>query len=92
MDGNVKVTFMGIIDKMMVMSKDGKDYVAIIDYKTGNPINHRCMIFIYEQLVSLADINERELLALILHEIGHNLYFSPTDPHDAGVPIVHSSG
>lgn len=37
LNNRVKVTFMGIIDKMMVMSKGGKDYVAITDYKTGNP-------------------------------------------------------
>lgn len=33
----IKVTFMGIIDKMMILSKDGNTYVSIIDYKTGNP-------------------------------------------------------
>lgn len=37
LDNKIKVTFMGIIDKMMILSRDGKDYVSIIDYKTGNP-------------------------------------------------------
>ena len=37
LNNKIKVTFMGIIDKMMILSRDGKDYVSIIDYKTGNP-------------------------------------------------------
>lgn len=34
---NIPITFMGIVDKMMYKSIDGKDLIAIIDYKTGNP-------------------------------------------------------
>lgn len=34
---NIKVTFMGIIDKMKYAQFDGKCVLAIIDYKTGNP-------------------------------------------------------
>lgn len=33
---HIKVTLMGIIDKIMFMEKDGETYVSIVDYKTGN--------------------------------------------------------
>ena len=36
-DKNIKITFMGIIDKLKYEEKDGKTVVAIIDYKTGFP-------------------------------------------------------
>ena len=36
-EGNIKVTFMGIIDKLKYKEIDGEYIVAIIDYKTGNP-------------------------------------------------------
>ena len=39
-DGNTKVTFMGIIDKIKYLKEDDKTYVAIIDYKTGAPITN----------------------------------------------------
>lgn len=32
-----KVSFKGFIDKIMYKEKDGNTYLAIIDYKTGNP-------------------------------------------------------
>lgn len=35
--GNIKVTFMGIIDKLKYSQIDDRYIVAIIDYKTGNP-------------------------------------------------------
>ena len=34
--GNLKITFIGFIDKLLYLEEDGKTYVAIIDYKTGN--------------------------------------------------------
>lgn len=37
LEGNIKVTFMGIIDKIKYKEVDGKYVCAIIDYKTGNP-------------------------------------------------------
>ena len=37
LEGNIKVTFMGIIDKLKYKEVDGEYIVAIIDYKTGNP-------------------------------------------------------
>lgn len=36
-DRNIKVTFMGIVDKILYQEKDDMTYVAIIDYKTGTP-------------------------------------------------------
>lgn len=36
-DGNVKLTFMGFIDKLMYKEDNDKTYLVIIDYKTGNP-------------------------------------------------------
>lgn len=36
-DRNIKVTFMGVIDKLKYKKVDGKTLVAIIDYKTGSP-------------------------------------------------------
>lgn len=35
--GNVKITFMGIIDKLKYKEINNTNYVAIIDYKTGTP-------------------------------------------------------
>ena len=37
LDGNINVTFMGIIDKLKYKQIGDKFVVAIIDYKTGNP-------------------------------------------------------
>lgn len=37
LEGNINVTFMGIIDKLKYKQVDDKYVVAIIDYKTGNP-------------------------------------------------------
>ena len=33
----IQITFKGFIDKIIYTTKDDKTYVAIIDYKTGNP-------------------------------------------------------
>lgn len=37
LEGNIKVTFMGIIDKLKYKKVNDRYVVAIIDYKTGNP-------------------------------------------------------
>lgn len=37
LEGDIKVTFMGIIDKLKYKKVDNNYIVAIIDYKTGNP-------------------------------------------------------
>ena len=36
-EGNINITFMGIVDKIMYKEYPDKTVVAIIDYKTGNP-------------------------------------------------------
>lgn len=36
-EGNIKLTFIGIIDKLVYKEEGNKTYLAIIDYKTGNP-------------------------------------------------------
>jgi ATP-dependent helicase/DNAse subunit B len=36
-EGNIKITFTGIIDKIKYKQEDDTTIVAIIDYKTGNP-------------------------------------------------------
>jgi len=36
-EGNINITFMGIVDKIMYKEYSDKTVVAIIDYKTGNP-------------------------------------------------------
>ena len=33
---NIKVTFMGIIDKVLYKEEDDKTYLVVVDYKTGN--------------------------------------------------------
>lgn len=35
-NGNIKITFMGIIDKLLYKENEDETIVAIIDYKTGN--------------------------------------------------------
>lgn len=43
----------------------------------GRPINRKITIVAYTDLITKANVNERELLALLLHEIGHNFYCCP---------------
>lgn len=45
--------------------------------KKDNFGNANVYINVYEDLVYHAGLNEQELLAVILHEIGHNFYYSP---------------
>lgn len=35
-DKNIKVTFMGVIDKVLYKEEDGITYLAVVDYKTGS--------------------------------------------------------
>lgn len=39
-DKTISITFMGVIDKIKYTNKDGKTLLAIIDYKTGNPVTN----------------------------------------------------
>ena len=36
-EGNINITFMGIVDKLLYKEEDNHTLVAIIDYKTGHP-------------------------------------------------------
>lgn len=80
MDGNVKVTFMGIIDKLKYETFDNKTIVAIIDYKTGNPnINLNNMIYgldmqlpIYLYLSRNSELENVEVAGFYLQKIIHN--------------------
>ena len=36
LDKNIKVTFMGVIDKVLYKEEEGKTLLAVIDYKTGS--------------------------------------------------------
>jgi ATP-dependent helicase/DNAse subunit B len=80
MDGNVKVTFMGIIDKLKYETFDNKTIVAIIDYKTGNPnINLNNVIYgldmqlpIYLYLSKNSSLENVEVAGFYLQKIIHN--------------------
>ena len=34
---NIKITFMGVVDKILYKKENNKTYAIVIDYKTGNP-------------------------------------------------------
>ncbi|MCM1053751.1 MAG: PD-(D/E)XK nuclease family protein, partial [Ruminococcus sp.] len=37
-EGDIKITFKGLIDKVMYTKVDNKTYLAVVDYKTGNTL------------------------------------------------------
>lgn len=47
------------------------------NYLAGRFSDIRMHICVYEEVVYLANLTEQEVLATILHEIGHNFYFCP---------------
>ena len=47
------------------------------NYLSGKFQNIRMYLCIYEDLVYKANLTEQELMAVILHEIGHNFYYCP---------------
>lgn len=47
------------------------------NYLAGRFSDLRMHICVYEELVYMGGLNEQEILAFILHEIGHNFYFCP---------------
>lgn len=79
-DCNVKVTFMGIVDRIMYKEENGKTYVAIIDYKTGNPdinldysiygLNMQLPIYLY--LVKNSKLNNIEFIGFYLDKLIHS--------------------
>lgn len=46
-------------------------------FKSGKEMNLKVHIFLYEELITMANMNEQELMAVILHEVGHNFYYCP---------------
>lgn len=79
-DKNIKITFMGIIDKLKYADIDNKKIVAIIDYKTGNPeIDLNNLIYgismqlpIYLYLANNSNLGNVEVAGFYLQKIIHN--------------------
>ena len=46
-------------------------------YLSGSPSDLTIDICIYEECITIAGLTAAELMAVILHEIGHNFYFCP---------------
>lgn len=79
-DRNIKITFMGIIDKLKYKDFDNKKIVAIIDYKTGNPeVDLNNLIYgismqlpIYLYLTKNSGLKNVEIAGFYLQKIVHN--------------------
>lgn len=79
-DNNIKITFMGIIDKLKYAVNDNKTTVAIIDYKTGSPeidlnnlmygISMQLPIYLY--LAKNSGLKNVEVAGFYLQKIIHN--------------------
>lgn len=74
---NSKVTFVGFIDKLMYKETIDKTYVAIIDYKTGNPnLNLNNIVYgldlqlpVYLYLTKNSKLKNVEILGFYLQKI-----------------------
>lgn len=80
-EGNIKLTFMGIIDKLMYKKENNKTYLVIVDYKTGNiPVNLNNTIYgigmqlpVYLYLANNCDeIENAEVIGFYLQKILNN--------------------
>lgn len=79
-DKDLKVTFMGVIDKIKYKEVNSKLLVAIIDYKTGNPfinidnaihgIDMQLPIYLY--LVRNSELKNIQFVGFYLQKIIHN--------------------
>jgi len=79
-DNNIKITFMGIIDKLKYENINGKTIVAIIDYKTGNPeidlnnmyygISMQLPIYLY--LANNSSLKNIEIAGFYLQKVIHS--------------------
>lgn len=79
-DANIKVTFMGVVDRIMYKEENNKTYIAIIDYKTGNPdinldysiygLNMQLPIYLY--LIKNSKIKNPEFIGFYLDKLIHN--------------------
>ena len=80
---NIKISFMGVIDKLMYKEEDGFTYLVVIDYKTGNTdikldymdygIGLQLPIYLY--LSSKMDFNNPKVVGFYLKK----LLVIPTD-------------
>ena len=79
-DKNIKITFMGIIDKLKYKKIDNKTIVAIIDYKTGStdinlnnlPYGIEMQLPIYLYLTNSTKLENIEVAGIYLQKIIHN--------------------
>jgi len=79
-DTDIKVTFMGVVDKIKYKKENEQVYVAIIDYKTGNPkisldnidygIGMQLPIYLY--LVKNSKLKNIKFIGFYLQKIVHN--------------------
>lgn len=79
-DSNIKVTFMGIVDRIMYKEENDKTYIAIIDYKTGSPninldysiygLNMQLPIYLY--LVKNSKLKNPQFIGFYLDKLIHN--------------------
>ncbi|MBP3635514.1 MAG: PD-(D/E)XK nuclease family protein [Bacilli bacterium] len=80
-EGNIKLTFMGIIDKLLYKKENNKTYLAIIDYKTGNPhtnlnntiygIDMQLPVYLYLSN-NMSEIKNAEVVGFYLQKILNN--------------------
>lgn len=76
-DKNIKVTFMGVIDKVLYREEDDITYLVVIDYKTGNTnINLKNMEYglgmqlpIYLYLSSKMDFKNMKIVGFYLQKL-----------------------
>ncbi len=80
-EGNIKLTFMGIIDKLLYKQENNKTYLVIIDYKTGNPhtnlnntvygIDMQLPVYLYLSN-NMSEIKNAEVVGFYLQKILNN--------------------
>lgn len=80
-EGNIKLTFMGIIDKLLYKKENNKTYLVIIDYKTGNPytnlnniiygIDMQLPVYLYLSN-NMSEIKNAEVVGFYLQKILNN--------------------
>lgn len=76
-DKNIKITFMGVIDKLMYKEKKEETIVAVIDYKTGNTtidlnktiygLNMQLPVYLY--LANHTDLKNVKIVGFYLQNI-----------------------
>ena len=67
----------GIINAMTLTSNALIRPDLKTNWKNGSLSNFKLYTVMYEDLIYRANLNEQEVLAVLLHEIGHNFYVCP---------------